>query len=260
MAVLLSIVPDQRTYRVRLFPSLCNPDSAALSPVGWVPPPFALSCARRYAPEKPMTKMTMWRTAGLRIVASVMLACLCAGAAAAESGASDAVRHFYDALLQTMRNADSLGFKGRYQALAPVVLATFDVPFMTRLSVGPPWAKLSSDEKRRAGQAFARYITTNYASQFDGFAGERFEILGEQRIAHATMVRTRLVKPDGETVAINYALHDNDTAWQIRDVYLAGTISELATRRSDFTSTLRSGGIEALIARLNQKADDLYGK
>ena len=53
--------------------------------------------------------------------------------------------------------------------------------------------------------------------------------------------------------------HDNDTSWQIRDVYLAGTISELATRRSDFTATLRSGGIEALILRLNKKVDDLLG-
>jgi phospholipid transport system substrate-binding protein len=191
-----------------------------------------------------------------RAVAALLLAGLCAtGVQAAEP--SNVVQRFYDVLLQTMQNAESLGFKGRYRALEPIVLATFDVPFMTRLSVGPSWAKLSPDEKQRAEQAFARYITTNYASQFDGFAGERFEILSEQRIPHATQVRTNIVKPDGEKVAINYALHDNDAVWQVRDVYLAGTISELATRRSDFISTLRSGGIEALIARLNKKADDL---
>jgi phospholipid transport system substrate-binding protein len=203
--------------------------------------------------------MTSMMSRLARAVAVLVLAGLCAtGVLAAEP--SNVVQHFYDVLLQTMQNAESLGFKGRYQALEPVVLATFDVPFMTRLSVGPPWAKLSPDEKQRAAHAFARYITTNYAGQFDGFSGERFEILGEQRIPHATMVRTQIVKPDGEKVTINYALHDNDNAWQIRDVYLAGTISELATRRSDFTSTLRSGGIEALIARLNKKADDLSGQ
>jgi phospholipid transport system substrate-binding protein len=204
-----------------------------------------------------MMKSMMSRVA--KAVAALVLAGLCAtGVLAAEP--SNVVQHFYDVLLQTMQNAESLGFKGRYRALEPVVLATFDVPFMTRLSVGPPWAKLSPDQKQRAAQAFVRYITTNYASQFDGFAGERFEILGEQRIPHATLVSTHIVKPDGEKVVINYALHDNDKAWQIRDVYLAGTISELATRRSDFTATLRSGGIEALIARLNKKADDLSGQ
>ena len=79
-------------------------------------------------------------------------------------------------------------------------------------------------------------------------------------MAHGTLVRTLLVKPDGEKIIINYVLHDNDIAWQIRDVYLAGTISELATRRSDFTATLRDGGIEALILRLNKKADELHGE
>jgi phospholipid transport system substrate-binding protein len=156
-----------------------------------------------------------------------------------------------------MQNADALGIKGRYEKLAPVVLATFDVPFMTRLSIGPLWAKAPPDEKQRAAKAFARYITATYANRFDDYSGEKFEVLGEQRLKHGTLVRTNIVKSDGDKVAINYVLHDNDTAWQIRDVYLSGTISELATRRSDFTSTLRSGGIEALIVRLNEKADDL---
>jgi phospholipid transport system substrate-binding protein len=200
------------------------------------------------------------RIVRLRAAAAVVLAGLLVTGVAVASEPTDVVQHFYDALLQTMKNAETLGFKGRFQTLEPVVLATFDVPFMTRLSVGPSWAKLSPDEKRRAAKAFARYITSTYASEFDGFAGERFEILGEQRIPHATMVRTHIVKADGEKVAINYALHDNGTAWQIRDVYLAGTISELATRRSDFTATLRSGGIEALIERLNRKADELAAK
>ncbi len=41
-------------------------------------------------------------------------------------------------------------------------------------------------------------------------------------------MRTQLVKSDGDAISINYVLHDNDIAWQIRDVYLSGTISELA--------------------------------
>src|SRR5260221_7253530 len=205
------------------------------------------------------------RSRTLRVVAIarfalvLVIGLICASPRSAEAapGPSDVVRHFYDELLNAMQNAAALGVKGRYRKLEPVVLATFDVPFMTRLSIGPPWAKLSSEQKQRATKAFARYITATYATQFDDFGGERFQVLGEQQIKHATIVRTQLVKPDGEKVTINYALHDNDAAWQIRDVYLAGTISELATRRSDFTSTLRDGGIEALLTQLNQKADHL---
>ena len=49
-----------------------------------------------------------------------------------------------------MRHAAALGPKGRYQKLEPVVLRSFDVPFMARLSVGPLWARLPPEQKRRA--------------------------------------------------------------------------------------------------------------
>ena len=84
-------------------------------------------------------------------------------------------------------------------------------------------------------------------------------MLGEQNVKHGTLVRSQLVKQDGEIVAINYLLHDNDIAWQVRDVYLEGAISQLATRRSEFTAILRSGGIEGLIAMLDKKVADLRG-
>jgi phospholipid transport system substrate-binding protein len=199
------------------------------------------------------------RVARFGLVVVIGLICLSARGAEGASRPSEIVRHFYDELLNTMKNAAALGVKGRYQKLEPVVLATFDAPFMARLSIGPLWANLSPEQKQDASKAYARYITATYATQFDEFSGEQFQILGEQQITDATIVKTQLVKSNGEKVTINYALHDNDTSSQIRDVYLAGTISELATRRSDFIATLRSGGIEALISRLNKKADDLIG-
>jgi phospholipid transport system substrate-binding protein len=201
----------------------------------------------------------MQRVARFGFVLIAGLMCLSPGGAEAAPGPSDVVRNFYGELLNVMQNAAALGVKGRYQKLEPLVLATFEVPFMTRLSVGPLWAGLPAEQKQGASQAFARYIAATYATRFDDFSGEQFQILGEQQIEHDTIVKTQLVKSDGEKVIINYAVHDNDTSWQIRDVYLAGTISELATRRSDFTATLRSGGIEALIVRLNKKVDDLIG-
>jgi phospholipid transport system substrate-binding protein len=60
-------------------------------------------------------------------------------------------------------------------------------------------------------------------------------------------------------VTVNYLMHDNGGAWQIADVYLDGTISELATRRSEFASILRTGGINGLIDTLNTKAARLSG-
>ena len=178
-------------------------------------------------------------------------------AAQATPGPTEVIRHFCGQLLDVMQHATTLGPRGRYQKLEPIVLGAFDLPFMARLSTGPSWAKLSTEQKRRVAQAYGRYTTAVYATRFDGYSGERFEFLGEQKIKRGTMVKTRIIKANGEPVSINFVLHDNDIAWQIRDVYLDSAISELATRRSEFSALLRSGGIDALIASLNKKADDL---
>ena len=178
-------------------------------------------------------------------------------ARATSPGPIDVIRQFYVQLQEVMQHATTLGARGRYQKLEPIVLRMFDVPYMARLSIGPSWARLATDQKRRVAQAYGRYLTALYATRFDGYSGERFEVLGEQQIKHATMIKTRIVKSNGEPVAINFVMHDNDIAWQARDVYLDSAISVVATRRSEFAALLRTSGIDALISSLNKKADDL---
>ena len=177
--------------------------------------------------------------------------------AATTPGPSAVVQSFYSQLLDVMQHAAALGVKGRYQRLETAVLRTFDIPFMARLSIGPTWYTLTPEQKQTAAAAYGRYIGAVYAVRFDGYSGQKFEVLGEERIKHGTLVKTQIIKADGEPVSINYVLHDNDVAWQIRDVYIGDAISELATRRSEFAAILRSGGINGLIASLNQKADAL---
>jgi phospholipid transport system substrate-binding protein len=180
-----------------------------------------------------------------------------ARAASVSGSASDTVRAFYGVLLDTMRNATALGVHGRFKELAPVVQRAFDLPLMTRLSIGLAWNRLTADQKEHAVSAFGRFVTATYASRFDGYSGEKFPVLGELNIDHGVLVRTQIIKSDGETVSINFVTQDNDTAWQIRDVYLGGTLSELATRRSEFAAILRASGVDGLIATLNKKADEL---
>ena len=58
---------------------------------------------------------------------------------AAPVSGSDTVQSLYDALLTTMKNGRTLGQSGRFTQLEPVIRRTFDIPSMTRLSVGPSW-------------------------------------------------------------------------------------------------------------------------
>jgi phospholipid transport system substrate-binding protein len=60
-------------------------------------------------------------------------------------------------------------------------------------------------------------------------------------------------------VTVNYLMRNNGGVWQIADVYLDGTISEMATRRSEFAAILRAQGITGLIQTLNAKSNTLSG-
>jgi len=44
-------------------------------------------------------------------------------------------------------------------------------------------------------------------------------------------------------------------AWQVVDIYLNNTISELATHRAVFSAIFRDRGVDGLITALNRKAD-----
>lgn len=188
------------------------------------------------------------------------LAALPARADAMGSGGSDTVRSFYDTLLTTMRSGPVLGPRGRYDRIAPVVHRVFDTAFMTRLAVGPEWAGLNEEQRQQVTQAFERYIAAIYAERFDNYSGERLQVTGERASPGGTIITSQIVKSNGEPVSINYLMRNNGGVWQIADVYLDGTISELATRRSEFASILRTGGINGLIQALNTKANTLAAR
>jgi phospholipid transport system substrate-binding protein len=73
------------------------------------------------------------------------------------------------------------------------------------------------------------------------------------------MVKSQIVKANGEPVKVDYLMRRNGEGWLISDIYLDGAISEVATRRSEFAAILRADGIDGLIAALNRKADMLTG-
>ena len=181
-------------------------------------------------------------------------------AAAINAEGSNTVRSFYDALLANMQAGPTLGAQGRYARIEPVVRHLFDMSFMTRLAVGPEWERLDEAQRRQVSEAFEHYIAAIYAERFDSYAGERLQVTGDQPSTGGTIITTEIIKSNGEPVRINYLLRQNGGTWQIADVYLNGTISELATRRSEFSSILRTRGIEGLITMLNTKADMLSAR
>jgi len=191
------------------------------------------------------------------LAATLTLAAFPQVAAAAPADAQDAVRNFYQVLLATMQNGPALGASGRYAKLSPTVLQAFDISFMTRMSVGPSWANLPDAEKQALTDAFGHYVTATWSQRFDSYSGERLEVTGERSYGAEKVVETQIVPKDGSPTSINYLMRQNGGDWQIADVYLGGTVSQLAVERSEFSSVLNSEGPGGLTMKLNQKATTL---
>ena len=173
---------------------------------------------------------------------------------------SGLIQAFNHQLLLAMSGGRSLGYRGRYDLLEPAVKETFDIAAMTRIAVGPEWTALSDSQKNRMIDAFGRFTISTFAVRFDDFGGEKFEVGEARSVAGGVLVENRLVKPDGERIRIDYVTHETANGWGVVDVYLDGTISELAVRRSEFASILKRSGAEGLIAALEHRTQQMAMK
>jgi phospholipid transport system substrate-binding protein len=157
-----------------------------------------------------------------------------------------------------MKEAKRLTFDQRYQRLAPVITQTYNLPLMSRLAVGPGWANLPPAQQQAVTDAVSRYTISVYANRFDDYSGERFEVdPNPANSANGQIVQTTLTKSNGEKVSLNYLMRQAEAGWQVIDVYLSGTISQLATQRSEFAGVLQQGGADALIKLLDQRIASL---
>ncbi len=179
--------------------------------------------------------------------------------AQAETPAAAIVQKFYDTLQTTMQDGETLGFDGRYKKLEPAVTVTFNLPLMARYAVGANWVKASDEEKQKLVASFSAFSIATYASRFTKYDGETFKVGGEKPAAGGgIMVETTLTPKGASPVILNYLLRpDEASALRVVDVYLDASISELATRRADFTSTIKREGLPTLLRSLDEKTEKM---
>jgi len=221
-----------------------------------------------------MTGTSARRRSAAPWIATLALACTvlvsavahaAAGAAAAGAAAPAAtvtpnavVEAFHVALIDMMKRSGEMTFDERVAYLMPVMDESFDLEFMSAKSVGRQWKDLSEADQRRWQQKFSELTVSNYAGRFVDYSGEMFSTLGEEPAARNTvMVLTRLDVPGDEAVDMNYRLRKSRDGWRIIDIYLKGTVSELALRRSEYSSTLKRDGFEKLASAIDKKIAEL---
>ena len=209
--------------------------------------PFPGALSRRFA----------LRAFGVAVLGFGVGAAVAVGPARAASpdAARALIAHYQSALLQVMRNADTMDAAARAATLEPTLRGSYDYARMSRASAGRAWREGGADAQAAMVEAFATFSAAVHANRFDGYGGERFEILGTQPgPGGTTMVNTRIVKSGGEAVPIGYVVAETAGGVRIVDVLLNGTVSEVALRRSEWSSIAGREGLGALAQALQKKA------
>jgi phospholipid transport system substrate-binding protein len=191
---------------------------------------------------------------------SFVLSLFLAVSALAADAADPAVARidkFHDALLAVMKDGPKLGVEGRYKKLEADIDGLFDLPAMTKATVGLPWAKMSAEEQKALVAAFRRMTIASYARNFNEFKGQKFvtDPKVEDR-APDRLVKSQVIPAGEKPVNLVYRMRESGGAWRVFDV-IYEFVSQLATRRADFASTVASGGAPALVKRLDEISDKL---
>jgi len=164
------------------------------------------------------------------------------------------VEQLQGTLLDVMKNADQLGVEGRYAKLEPVITATHDFDYVTPRVFGEDWKQLSDDQKKTVQDLYRRASIMTIARQFDGYHGERFEIIDEKPTSNGErLVRSEMRQPSGDAVHFNYLLREGDGQWRIINTVYDG-VSGVTMDRSRYQPLLQQKGADALIAQLRKEA------
>ena len=120
-----------------------------------------------------------------------------------------------------------------------------------------PWAKMSAQEQASLIAAFRRMTIASYARNFDAFKGQKFvtDPKAEDR-APDRLVKAQVIPAGEKPVNLIYRMRESGGTWRVIDV-IYEFVSQLATRRSDFASTVATGGAPALVKKLDEISDKL---
>jgi len=173
--------------------------------------------------------------------------------------AKQVVEKFQTELIDVMKNGKQLGYAGRYEKLHDPVSNSHDLTKIARIIVGKEWEKLTETQQQQLVDAIIRLSISSYAHNFKDYSGEAFVFDSEEETTRGgVVVHSHLNIPDDKPVKFDYMLKEKGSSWRIINI-IANGVSDLALKRSEYTSILQREGFDTLIAKINEKIDN-YSK
>jgi phospholipid transport system substrate-binding protein len=192
----------------------------------------------------------------------LLLSCLAAPAAAeSPEQAIRATTERVRAQIEANRaayEADAARFQREIEA---ELLPGFDTRYIGQLVLGPHWRTASEAQRARFIEVFKNYLVRNYAGALLQYADMVELAWKPTRLAEGAedaTVRVDLMRREKPPVPIALSVRRVDGQWKVYDVSVEGV--SLATNfRGQFNTVIRRDGLDALIARLEQREAAVRG-
>ena len=133
-----------------------------------------------------------------------------------------------------------------------VINRTYDAEKMLKMIIGADWKNQENEKKKELIIVFKEYISKNYLKRFSKINDVSFSNEKKEKISSEFfLVRSNLVIKK-EKISIDYLLSLKDNTWKIFDVLLDGSVSEIATKKSEFRIYIKEKKIDELIEALKK--------
>lgn len=188
----------------------------------------------------------------LRLVLFPLLWLLLMPAQAGESP-MEVVRTTSEEVFNELRGNRELSREQLNRLIERVILPRVDFEAFSRLTLARHWRQASDEQRQAFTREFRELLIRTYAASLSEYSGEKIEYIKERQAEDGrALVNTRIVRPDGPAIPVDYRLRLNDDKWQVYDIVIDG-VSLIINYRSSFQQTIRQQGLDALIQQMAER-------
>jgi len=134
------------------------------------------------------------------------------------------------------------------------ILPNFNFDRVSQLVLGRSWTKASKEQQDAFQKEFRSLMLRTYATALSKYRNQVIEYkpLRSQPTDKEVTVKTLILQPGGQPVAVDYTLEKTDSSWKVFDIVIEG-VSLVTNYRSQFSSEIRQSGMDGLIQKLVEK-------
>ena len=179
------------------------------------------------------------------------------GVAMAEISAEELVKQTADDVLNTIKNDKDIqaGNQQKIFALAEEkILPNFDFERVCRLVLGKNWKTATPEQQAAFQKEFRSLLLRTYAVALGKYRNQviEFKPLRAEPDAKNVSVKTQILQPGGQPIAVDYSLVKVEGGWKVYDIVIE-SVSLVTNYRSQFSNEIRTNGLDSLNKKLAEK-------